>query len=699
MKRLLYIVLFILIMVFASGIAYANSGLPDVDIKVDGQAFKAPQVNIKLDNKTLISEVPPVIIPKHNRTMVPVRFYFEMLGAKVDWDNDTQVATITHNSNVINLKINSDIVAINGKDLKVEEEYIPKLITYTSLNDSRTMAPIRFFSQILGYDVDWDPSSYTALIDSPKAVEPEQPQGTATITGISAIKGSTGKHRIRIDSDKPLKFESMYLSDSNKLVLDFKDTRVNIPGKIDAPGDIRPDDALIKRIQYSQFTIPPNPYTARVVLTLEKEADFSFVSSEDGKISYIAFDDNVVTGIYSEKKGGKEHILVEGVTFPEINIIELKNPTRIVIDIMDATLSGEQYQTFDYKLGFVKSVRASQFVADNNYSSDDRIVRVVLDVKDGIDNAKALIVPTDEGLLIYPEEDIWDAFSYDNLGKQSLLKFVHLDEVKAELNYDEVKKELLIEIPTRDTELSEGSFVIKDNLVDKITVERGRRTTEITVSFRRSVSIEVLSDRVSDTLEFLAIRNEDIVPGERTIVVDAGHGGKDPGAISINGYKEKDINLSMALQLEDLLLEEGYNVIMTRTTDEFIELYERPRIANSINADLFISMHSNSNLKSEIIGLEVLYCPSTSSEIKMEDQYPFAETIYNNIINNTNNPGRGVIKRPELVVLRETIMPAVLVEIGYLSNVFDEQLVMDLEYQSQIIRGIVDGVDEYFLYY
>jgi N-acetylmuramoyl-L-alanine amidase len=655
--------------------------------------MSVPKASLKLDGNMLATVVPSVIMG--SRTLVPIRF-IESLGAQVGWDNATQTATVEHNATIVSMRINSDTVTVNGQNMKLDENSIPKLVTFTNLKDSRTMVPVRFVSQVLGYSVNWDPASYTALIDSPA---PPAPAGNATITGIEAIKGSTGKYRIKITSNMPLKYEHIYMDSSGKLVLDFPDARINIPGRLDTPGDMSLDDELITRVQYSQFTIPPNPYTARVVLTLNKNAQFSFVTADEGKTSYISFDENQVSGIYMDREDGRDLLMVEGVTSAKYNIIELSNPTRVVIDIMDASLNGQQYQTFDYNLGFVKSVRASQFVADKNYSSNDRIVRVVLDVKNGIENPKVLIVSSENGLQIFPEEDMWAAFSYVNFGNQAKLSFKHLDEVEAELDYDEVRKELKIEIPTRDTELPEGSFIIKDNLVNEVTVDRGRTRTEITVSFRRSVGIEVLSEDEDEILEILAVRNDNISPGERTIVIDAGHGGKDPGAISLNGFHEKEINLTMATQLQQKLVEQGYNVIMTRTDDTFVDLYSRPRLANEMNADLFISMHANSNIKSSITGLEVLYCPATSSELKLEDQFPFADRIYASILNSTRTPGRGVFKRSELVVLRETIMPAVLIEIGYLSNSQEESMVRDPRYQASVVQGIVDGVNQYLSEY
>lgn len=696
MKRSLILLIILMICIASFNISFANSNIPQVDVRVDGKSMRVPKVALMLDGSSLTTVVPPVIMG--SRTLVPIRF-MESLGAQIGWDNATQTATVVHNSAVVSMSINSDKVLVNGQTMQLDADSVPKLVTFTSMNnDSRTMVPVRFVSQVLGYDVNWDQSSYTAIIDSPEVQTPK-PSGIATISGINAVKGSTGKYRLKITSDKPLQYDSMYLEGSGKLVLDFKDAKLDIPGRMDAPGDFTLEEDLIQRVQYSQFTIPPNPYTTRLVLTLSQNAEFSFVASDDGTSSVIAFDDNQISGIYPDREDGRDYILVEGVTKPEYNIIELTNPTRVVIDIMDATLRGEQYQTFDYTLGIIKSVRASQFVADKNYSSNDRIVRVVLDIKDGVDDPKVLIVPTEEGLRIFPEENIWEDFSYENLGREAKLLFKHLDRVEADFEYDEVRKELLIEIPSDSTNLPEGSFVIKDNLVNQVEVSRGRSKTEITVVFRRSVNIELLSRERDDVLELLAARNEDIDPGARTIVIDAGHGGKDPGAISINGYHEKEINLSMALQLEEALRQQGYNVILTRDEDVFVDLYERSRIANGLNADLFISMHANSNIKSSITGLEVLYCPATSSEFKLEDQYPFADFIYSGIIRNTGIPGRGVIKRPELVVLRETIMPAVLIEVGYLSNPQDEVLVRDKAYQMKVVQGIVEGVFEYFQQY
>lgn len=158
---------------------------------------------------------------------------------------------------------------------------------------------------------------------------------------------------------------------------------------------------------------------------------------------------------------------------------------------------------------------------------------------------------------------------------------------------------------------------------------------------------------------------------------------------------EKDINLPVSLLLRDALVQNGYNVIMTREDDRDVGLYDRPIIGNNCNADLFISIHANASLKPQVKGLEVLYCPSYERDIKLEDQYPFAQSIHDNILALTNRPGRGIVKRPDLVVLNRTYMEAVLIEIGYMSNPEELDIIITRDYQNLVVQGIVNGVKEY----
>ena len=150
------------------------------------------------------------------------------------------------------------------------------------------------------------------------------------------------------------------------------------------------------------------------------------------------------------------------------------------------------------------------------------------------------------------------------------------------------------------------------------------------------------------------------------IIIDAGHGGIDPGSDS-QGILEKDINLVIALKLQEVLIENGYAVLMTREDDSSLELRERSDFANEQEADLFISLHQNCYAQDESVnGIEVYY----NSDKTTNDQQ-LAQMIQEALINETGAKNRGIRSDTGLVVTRETKMPAVLVETAFISNDYE----------------------------
>ena len=214
------------------------------------------------------------------------------------------------------------------------------------------------------------------------------------------------------------------------------------------------------------------------------------------------------------------------------------------------------------------------------------------------------------------------------------------------------------------------------------------------------------------------------------IVIDPGHGGHDTGSIGRGGLREKDVALDIAHRLGDLLEERlGADVIYTRTTDEFISLNERPRIANSEEADLFISIHCNSVRNRTARGVETYYLNFTTdswalnvasrenaaashsihelqdlvSKIalkeKIEESKEFATKIQTKLHSGLSQhskgvPDRGVRKAP-FVVLIGAKMPAVLAEIGFISNKSDEALMKTDGYRAGVAEYLFDGIASY----
>jgi N-acetylmuramoyl-L-alanine amidase len=221
----------------------------------------------------------------------------------------------------------------------------------------------------------------------------------------------------------------------------------------------------------------------------------------------------------------------------------------------------------------------------------------------------------------------------------------------------------------------------------------------------------------------------------RTIAIDAGHGGKDPGAMSKSGLKEKDITLDVAKRLADLVKERLLcEVVMTRDRDVFIELEQRPFIAKSKGADLFVSIHVNANRKRKARGIET-YIQSlrasdrdamataafenatstkTLSQLgneldrilkdlrtddKQEESLQLAHAVQASLVGNAKRvKGHAVnlgVKRAFFYVLINTEMPSILAEVGFISNPDEEKMLRKESYRQKIAEALFEGVKKY----
>lgn len=185
-------------------------------------------------------------------------------------------------------------------------------------------------------------------------------------------------------------------------------------------------------------------------------------------------------------------------------------------------------------------------------------------------------------------------------------------------------------------------------------------------------------------------------PDAPTIVIDVGHGGTDRGARGHAPYcEEKKLCLLTARLVKQYLDQLGYHVVMTRNTDNFIPLPKRVEIASQAGANIFVSVHFNSSRSPEAKGIEVFFCDSKENKTRTSASRKLADSILARVIRRTAANSRGV-KKGNFYVIRETSMPAVLVEGGFISNPKERALLKSRTYQEKIARGIVDGIDQYF---
>ncbi len=215
------------------------------------------------------------------------------------------------------------------------------------------------------------------------------------------------------------------------------------------------------------------------------------------------------------------------------------------------------------------------------------------------------------------------------------------------------------------------------------------------------------------------------------IVIDPGHGGKDPGARGITGLQEKDVVLDIAKRLKQILQDKGLKVMMTRETDDFISLQQRTEIVSQSKADLFVSIHANSSPAKNVSGVEVFslkdlgYVEKNETQRKANCELMFetlamkqgskdlkiiledmlyshkqaqslivARNAAHGISQEVRAQNRGY-KTSHFYVLRNTLIPAVLVEVGFLSHPREEKLLRTASYRQRIAEGLATGILEY----
>jgi len=217
----------------------------------------------------------------------------------------------------------------------------------------------------------------------------------------------------------------------------------------------------------------------------------------------------------------------------------------------------------------------------------------------------------------------------------------------------------------------------------------------------------------------------------KRVIIDAGHGGKDPGAIGVSGYHEKKVVLDIALRLKKILNARGVETIMTRQTDKFISLKDRTVIASQSKADLFISIHANAHASAGVSGIEVYSLEdltlSEKNEVQRRDNhetmfsrlsmdrkdkdikeilsdmlYLHKQAVSSDLASQVSRKAAGKLetknlghKNSRFYVLRNTLIPAILVEVGFLTNPKEEKRLKTKAYREKIAISLAESILEY----
>lgn len=376
----------------------------------------------------------------------------------------------------------------------------------------------------------------------------------------------------------------------------------------------------------------------------------------------------------------------------------LTNPTRIVFD-MSNTLVAQNIRNKEFKINETESVKIGQFSVNKA-----RIVITTPNVEKYIpiyanDNQSLLIaninsvIPsslysTSADMLTYNLEEI------DNQTDAMTLSFSH----PVVHGFDRTNDSIIVylyNVSRYHEETFKNTFA--KSLFSKATISlMSGNGLKLTIPIDKDSLVNTYLGADGKALKIsVKAPKKQIAPvtpiikkpsGVKRIVIDAGHGGTDCGAIR-NGINEKDITLDVSKRVESLLKKQGYQVTMTRTNDIYVSLADRVSISEANAPDIFVSIHVNSSTRPEITGIETHYYHQESLNL--------AQTVHSSLASTIKSNNRGLFKS-KFYVINHTTAPAILIEIGFISNDNERAQLVSEKRKQDTAKAIVEGINNYF---
>lgn len=691
MKKVI-LVLFGMILLMSSAFTYADKFAENEVVELldssDQSTSNYTVVNLMLDGDDVLADVPAIIYELNNnsRTLVPISFIAQKIGAEINWDGANQEVTIDYNGKNIVLKIDSAQALVDGKQYELPNGVPAKLMAYKGTY--RTMVPVNFITQQLGYEIYWLGDTRTVSINKPKQ----------TLTGIRySNDGTYPELRFKVSGEVSMTSFSIngaLIGEEDQLVLDFHNTKLDlaIPPKY---GKFVINDMFEEIFDVVLTQTSTNPYSTKAVIGLGyyRNGDISYDKRTGEMVVQLI---NSVNYVEVEELNGVQTIVIDTTENPAYNVFSENG--KFYVDIIHSKLKNDDGSTnqIDVNSGGIKLINYLQVDNSSEYDLGTKFTRVEVELEKNTNLSSVYVEDIGSKVYVFVSGVPQSGYSYarDMLLGTSSLSLDLNESNEYPVIYDGYDNSLMITIPKSDITLDAFSKKYDDGVINAVAIssDSSNENYNIKIYLEEGTKYTKKNDSISSLLN-LQFVNESLMDSkysDKIIVIDAGHGGHDPGATSPNGVQEKGIALEASLMLKKKLENKGFKVYMTRDRDNYVKLYDRAAIANQLSADLFISVHINAAGSTSAKGIETLYAPDSSRNNK-----ELARAIQDGMIAATNNTNRGIVSRPELVVIRETEMDAVLVELGFLSNRQDEIRLLTESYLDKCVEGILQGVVDF----
>lgn len=640
-------------------------------------------VSLKYNNENMEFDIPPII---HNdRTLLPIRALVEKVNGKVGWEESTKKVTIELNDLNIEMNIDNKIAKVNGKEVVLD---VAPCLAYKDgdLYNERTLVPVRFVMENLGLEVDWDEDTYTVLVDKKDNENPNEVDKTNIITKV-AYTAANNVLTIKINATNEIEYKVSDYTGPDRTVIDILNSKY----------DCNTNDQTINKGVIDKLRMGTGEDYSRIVVDLLEKTDYTYSLSNDKKeltITYKYTEKNV-KDIGITDNSNSCNINIKGVNIGKYDIRRLTDPEKIQVILYDMRPETETL----IKEIEVSNKYVNKIVTEKYTTSGVTNTRVTIYLKDQYEYS---FNKTSTLGVINISDKTFKNMVYSNQNDTSYnLNFTlnkTIEESNISYSLDRVNKKYILNIPYEYGDFNQGSLKIGDNNIENITITKddSKKVTTIVIKYYQQRHFKI---NIEDKKLNINILRRD--PNRKFIVViDPGHGGKGPGAV-YEGVKEMDINLQVADKLIKLLKQNpNIEVYSTQEAEKKIALKDIANFANDLEADLFVSIHSNAatdsngNTLISVSGTETYYPVRESDSEYGITSRKLAEFIQNNVVKELGNNNRGVKERGTLAVLKYTNMPACLCELDFMSCPEALKKLASDEYQQKYAQAIYNGIVE-----
>ena len=654
-----------------------------------------------LNGRPVLMPTPPIII--NESTMIPLRFPGEAFGFDVRWDRENRAAIINspYNGNTDN---NTDPPTAN---LPYEEGPPISLPPYdeSPTPDLPSEEPATYPEDI-PTDDEFRIPCYKSIYNgmdtaSPPGNDPDETANLARNVSSSPITTvyhpqtniiqvlspyETGTAAYVVVASSPITSVSYLVLSDNRIAIDIHNSANMISDLIPVHASVP-----VSAVRTSQFST--DPMVSRVVFNVTQATEFTLALSANRESLTIAFASNKITNVSMQSDSDSDTLVIQGSVLPSFRVSTEGFPNFLTINIDNADMyaSGMPYVNGAFATHFTTGQRGdgSSYIrvhmGENwpNFSVDYTNNAIMITLHRAVTGIRYDSIRRE--LHIYRST----GFTMD------VNQVQHIDEY-LRLRYSLV-------LPNSASMLGRGEIGIMDGLINSVTLQQDNSGNARLVFD----TARVLTFTVHETAESYIIRAH--LPSEVNpfiVVIDPGHGGWNIGSAH-NGVTERHLVLAIAQKVMQLIDNnpniQGY---MTRWDDSGIYNYRRAEFANSLNADLFVSIHANAavhNTRPVTVnpaphGIETWY---NFGERERNNTFnnrftsrQFAEIVQRHMISRTGANCRGERYGAGLIVLRESNMPSVLLEVGFLTNPAEAARLATTQHQWLLAYAIYDAIVE-----